>query len=365
MRSAFHVLILCVSLLSLNACDTGYQTLEPGEYGIEFVKLPPFLGGGVKEKSIEPGKAVLVLPWEDLYRIDTTAQTVTWGAKNSRSTPEDDDSLQTRTIDGNEVLLSLTVIYHIDPLKVGHIIQYVSGDKDNLMSRIKALVSTVARSDIRTHLNTLSPWEFYSVEKTAEALEKTKVSMNARLNPEGIIIDSVNYKGHKFERITEQGVDDSYQQKIDETQVTYRAVEQEKERVETVIEQKRIEYNEVLALVNRSKEEGLGRKEQAVIRGESYLKAKQLEAERIKAVGKEQIEGLKKSIEALQGPGGEAILRMEIAEALSKANAKFFVINQTNTVGVQKIDTNDLIQQLSIIEGTKEKDAQKKEDDAK
>ena len=346
---------LIVCLLSLNSCDTGYQTLEPGEYGIEFVKLPLFLGGGVRANPIEPGKAVLVLPWEDLYRIDTTSQTITWAGVGEGSEQQIDDTLQTRTIDGNEVLLSLTVVYHIMPNKVGHIIQYVAGDRESIMPRVKELVSTVARSDIRAHLNTLAPWDFYSVEKTAEALERTKIAMNARLNPEGIEIDSVSYKGHKFERITPEGnIDDSYQQRIDETQVTDRAVEQEKERIATVVEQKKIEYNEMLAKVNRQKEEALGRKEQAQLRGDSYLKAKELEAERIKAVGTEEIIALKKRIEALNGPGGEAILKMEIADALIKANPKFVVINNNNGIGVQKLDTNSVMQQLGIIEATTE-----------
>jgi len=76
MRTLKISLYLFIVPFLITGCDTGYQTLETGEYGVEFVKLPTFLGGGVKSNVINPGKAVLVLPWEELYRIDTTQQTI-------------------------------------------------------------------------------------------------------------------------------------------------------------------------------------------------------------------------------------------------------------------------------------------------
>ncbi len=356
MRNYIITIIAVISLFGLSACDTGYQTLEPGEYGVEFVKLPTFLGGGVKSTVLVPGPAVLVMPWEELYKIDTTVQTISWGEhKDMQSGKKFDDAVQTRTVDGNEVLLSLTVHYHIDPTKVAHIIQYVSGDKTKMKQRIHELVSAVARADIRTHLNTLSTRDFFRQEKRQEGLDRTKVAMNARLNAEGIIIDAVNYKGHRFERVKKDSIDDSYQQKIDQTQATNQETEQEKKRIASVIEQKKIEFNEALAKVNRANEEARGRKDQATLRGNSYLKAKTLEADRIKAVGAENLEGLRKRTEALSGPGGEAILKMEIAEQLIKANPKFVVINDSSGLSVQKLDTNDLLKQLGVIEALKDK----------
>ncbi|PIW69346.1 MAG: hypothetical protein COW08_07600, partial [Ignavibacteriales bacterium CG12_big_fil_rev_8_21_14_0_65_30_8] len=184
---------------------------------------------------------------------------------------------------------------------------------------------------------------FYKVEKTAAALEKAKAAMNARLNPEGIIIDSINYFGHKFERIGPQGIDDSYQHKIDETEVTKRAVDLERERVDTAVEQKRTVYNNLQGHVNRQNEEALGRKQQAILRGDSYFKIRELEAQRIKAVGEQEIIGLKKRIDALSGPGGEALLKLEIADALIKADPKFVVMDNQNGIAVQKLDANNLM----------------------
>lgn len=357
MKRIVNIFIAICSLITLSACDNGFQRLEAGEYGVKFVKLPPFMGGGLRNKILEPGEMEFIFPWEDLYRLDTTVQTISWGARGKGSNPTLEDSVQTRTVDGNEVLLGITVQYRLNPEKVDHIIQYVAGEKGHIESRIHDLVAAVARSDIRTHLNTLSTRDFFSQNERQRAIDTLRDAMNARLNPEGILIESVVYNDHRFERIKPDGVDDSYQQKIDQTQATNQETAQEKKRVGVVVEQKKIEYNELLAKVNRIVEEAKGKKEQAVLRGDSYLKAKQLESEKIKNVGEQEIEGLKKRIEALSGPGGEAILKSEIADELSKSKSSFIVVNGGNSgngVAVQKTDTNDLIKQLGLIEATKE-----------
>ncbi len=359
MKQITKILFLTFFFFGLSACDSGFQTLDAGEYGVKFAILPPFAGGGVQNKVIEPGEKTFVMPWEELYRVDTTIESISWGSRSKGSSPSVEDSVQTRTVDGNEVLLAITVQYHVNPEKVKHIIQYVAGEKNLIDERIRTLVSSVARADIRTHMNVLSTRDFFSQEQRQIALDRLKTAMNARLNPEGIIIDSVIYNDHRFERVLADGsVDDSYQQKIDQTQATNQETEQEIKRISVVVEEKKIRFNEEQARVNREIEEAKGRKEQAVLRGDSYFQARSLEAERVRTVGIEEIEGLKKRIEALEGPGGEALLKMEIAEEIIKANPQFFILNQgdgtDNSLGVQRTDTNELLRQIGILEGMKE-----------
>lgn len=359
MKSIFKISIIISIVLLLSACDSGFQTLDAGEYGVKFAKLPVFAGGGLQSKVIEPGEKTFVMPWEDLYIVDTTIESISWGTRGKGSRPSVEDSVQTRTVDGNEVLLAITVQYYVDPSKVKHIIKYVAGEKNQINERIRILISSVARADIRTHMNVLSTRDFFSQEQRQIALDRLRKAMNARLNPEGIIIDSVIYNDHRFERVLSDGsVDDSYQQKIDQTQATNQETEQEIKRVSVVVEEKKILFNEEQARVNREIEEAKGRKEQAVLRGDSYFKARSMEAERVRTVGKEEIEGLEKRIEALEGPGGEALLKMEIAEEIIKANPQFFILNQgdgtDNSLGVQRTDTNELLKQIGILEGMKE-----------
>ncbi|HMO17367.1 MAG TPA: SPFH domain-containing protein [Oligoflexia bacterium] len=351
-------------LLILCSCDNGFQKLEAGEYGVKFAKLPTWAGGGVQSKIIQPGEKEFIMPWEDLYRVDTTIQSISWGARGRGNRPAVEDSVQTRTVDGNEVLLAITVQYHVDPKKVMHIIQNVAGEKGLSKDRIRILVSSIARADVRTHMNVLSTRDFFSQEARQQALDRLRKAMNARLNPEGIIIDSVIYNDHRFERVRSDGsVDDSYQQKIDQTQATNQETEQEIKRINVVVEEKKILFNEEQARVNRELEEAKGRKERAVLRGDSYFEARKIESERIEVVGMQEVEGLKKRIDALSGPGGKALLKMEIAEALVNSNAQFVLVNESggknaneNNIGVQKTDTNELLRQVGIIEGLKDKE---------
>jgi hypothetical protein len=360
--SFIRLLVIVSLMLSLTACENGFQKLEAGQYGVLFAKLPVWAGGGLKKKIIQPGEVQFVMPWEELYRVDTTIESISWGTRGQGDRPMVEDSVQTRTVDGNEVLLALTVQYHVNPEKILHIIQNVAGEKDSISDRIRTLVSSVARADIRTHMNVLSTREFFSQEQRQVALDGLRKAMNARLTPEGIIIDSVIYNDHRFERVLADGsVDDSYQQKIDQTQATNQQTEQEVKRVSVVVEEKKIKFNEEQARVNREIEEAKGRKDRATLRGDSYFTARKLESERIRSVGKQEIEGLAKRIEALEGPGGEAILKMEIAEEIIKANPKFFVVNQgdsgDNSLGIQRTDTNELLRQIGIVEGLKKDSA--------
>ena len=106
------------------------------------------------------------------------------------------------------------------------------------------------------------------------------------------------------------------------------------------------------AKVNRLTETAKGYKRQAKIRGDAYLKQKENEAGQIKAAGMNEVEAMKKRIAALNGPGGEALLRLDIAKALAERNPKFILLNSAksggNDLGVTKIDTNELIRQAGV-----------------
>ena len=76
---ATTVLLTIAGLLS--GCDTGLQHMGTTEYGVKFRALPPFLGGGVgsAESVVHPLQTVIVLPWEKIYRFDTSPQYLSWG----------------------------------------------------------------------------------------------------------------------------------------------------------------------------------------------------------------------------------------------------------------------------------------------
>lgn len=342
------------ALLSLQLCTAcTWQTMEAGEYGVLFDELPRSIGGGVSDTIVGPGETQIVWVWQTLYRVDTTLQVLGWGTQGEQSGAYKTEYVETRAKDGNEVGLAISIRYHVDPNKVRRVIQKVGQDNDE----IRGLVSAVARADIRTHMNILNTRDFFSQEKRASAVEQVKNAMNVRLEPEGIIIDSVIYKDHRFERSMGPGQepDSSYQKQIDETQAKNQETEREEKRRAAIVQQKGKEKEMEQARFNRMIESAKGFRRQAQKRGDSYLAAKTNEAAQIKTAGFNEVEAMKKRIEALSGPGGKALLRLDIAKALAKSKPKFVLLNSSgNGVELNKVDTNELLKQAGFFSALNE-----------
>ena len=65
-------------------------------------------------------------------------------------------------------------------------------------------------------------------------------------------------------------------------------------------------------------------------------------------------------INALAGPGGRALLRLDLAQQLTGGSQKFVVINQQGAMNVQRTDVNQLLQTLGFVEALKEQPSREK-----
>ncbi len=317
-------ILLSFFVLTLSACQSGFQTMESSEHAIVFNALPRFVGGGIREKTLEPGEMEFIFPWQSLYRIDTSVQSISWGDVGRGDNKAVEDLVETRALDGNEVGLSIIVQYKINPKMLEHVVTKIGPSNDH----VRRLVAAIARADIRTHMNMLRTRDFFSPNERQAAVVRVEEALKSRLEPEGIIISSVIYNDHRFERRLADGTfDRSYQEQIDKTQALNQETQQEKKKVAAVVERKKQEFNEEQARVNRVLEDVEGYKRQASLRGDAYFKAKENKAEQITAVGMAEVEGLKKQIAALSGPGGKALLRLTLVQALIANNPKFVLVN--------------------------------------
>jgi len=358
MKKYIKLFLILVSLQFATACT--WQSMEAGEYGVLFDELPRGIGGGVSDSIVGPGETRLVWVWQKLYRVDTTFQVIGWGDQGKGTNPRSADYVETRAQDGNEVGLAISIRYHVDPKRVRHVIQKVGQTNEE----VRKLIAAVARADIRTHMNILNTRDFFRQDKRASAVEQVKHAMNARLEPEGIIIDAVIYTDHRFERSMGEGnaPDSSYQKQIDETQAKNQETEREEKRRAAIVQQKGKEKEVEQARFNRQIESAKGFRRQAQKKGDSYLEAKKNEAAQIKTAGLNEVEAMKKRIEALSGPGGKALLRLDIAKALSKNKPNFVLLNSAGKGGsgieLNKVDTNKLLDQAGFFsamnEGLKE-----------
>ena len=356
-------------LISLSGCRIDpFEALGPSEHGVVFSAMPPLLGGGVKSTVYAPKQKVFLFPWETLYHFDTGLQTLSWGSKGEGDDNGVDDSVHTRAIDGNEVLLSMTITYRIVPKMLPYIVQQVGATNDT----IRKLVTFVSRADIRAHMNYLHTDEVQIFEARQKRVEQVKQFMNQRLEPEGIeVVDVIYDKGLFYRERADGTLDTSYQDQINETEQTNQKTEQELNRSKTVEEEMKQHFAEAEGAFYKVTEQADGIERQATERGNAKYESRVRDADRIHAVGLSEIEGMKKQLEALGGPGGKALLRKEIAQALIERDPKFIVLNPSGgsgEVSVNKLDTNDLVQQLGIMTGVESKSpqgAQKPADTAK
>ena len=153
-------------------------------------------------------------------------------------------------------------------------------------------------------------------------------------------------------------IDRSYQEQIDRTQAIVQETQQEKKKIRTVVEKKKQEFNEAKAKFNRKIEEVDGYKRQATLRGDGYLESKKNLAEQIEAVGMAEVEGLKKQIAALSGPGGRALLKLSLVKQLVESDPQFVLVNSASSgnggLDLSKLDMNDIVKQAGIFAAAQE-----------
>ena len=353
------VLPLLLSTFALSACDTGVQHMGTTEYGVRFRKLPTFLGGGLgsAESVAHPLQTVVVFPWETISRFDTSPQYLSWGRGmgevGGAAQLVQDEDVYTRAKDGNEAALKLTVRYRIkpDPESLVKIVQNVAETE----SDVRQIVIAVVRSEIRSTMNQLKTSEFRDDKKRNETVDEVLQAVQRRLGPLGIEAEAINLKQYRFVRpLADDQEDTRYQDRLREIQEKEQDIEGERSRIETVKAKKQKEYSEAESLYNARVSEAKGFKEQSVYQGDSYYTARSNEAKAILAEGNAEVAGLTKQIGALSGKGGQAMLRLEVAKQLAKANPRFVAMNQRSggaAVDLSKTDLNQLIGQLGIAEG--------------
>jgi len=223
-------------------------------------------------------------------------------------------------------------------------------------------VIAAVRSDVRSHMNRLRTVEFRDDKKRNKTIDAATEAVRKHLLPLGIDLEAITLKEYRFVRTLSGGREDtSYQDRLRDIQEREQDIEGERSRVETVRGKKQKELQEAQSEYNARIAEAEGYKAQAIYEGDAYYSARANEAKGILAEGTAEVEGLKQQMAALAGKGGKAMLRLEIAKQLARANPRFVTVGEsagggtsTNgsgaSIGVSRTDINQLIQQLGVLE---------------
>lgn len=278
----------------------------------------------------------------DFFVLDKTLQAIEMIDKSSR--PEDlgKDSIKIKTIDGSDVYVDLKVQYRMNP-DIADVVITTSGADNNY--KVK-WARDYARSICRNFLGELTTEEFYDTSKRDVKVILAHQEINKRLNPHGIIIDSIVIP--QKPRFYQE-----YEEMIKKKKLADQAVLEEQSKAQAAKQKQQTLIVEETNKKNVAVEEYKGEMQQLIIaakaEGEKVRKATDAyydkvtigaeaslyqmtqDASGILARKKAEAEGIDALRQALEGEGGRNLVKMEYARKLNDViiSGKPFTIEGT------------------------------------
>ncbi|MGD2272056.1 MAG: SPFH domain-containing protein [Desulfobacterales bacterium] len=335
MKHRIILFFLTTALLFTQACV--FHTTGETEVGVRTKKLA-FIGKkGVEDKVYAPGSTYFFLPYiNDWHTFDTKLQNLEMTFEKGRGDRKSRDDLLFKTIDGNDISLDVIIAYQIDPSKAPYILQYVATDNKSLREKI---VRTVARSKPRDVFGELKTEEFYVANKREFQAQRAKDILQEILGPMGVMVISVLTKDYRFNEEYQKAIEDRKiaDQQAEKNKSAQRAATEEYKRK---LEQAKGEVNKMIAKVD-------GEYLQAKIESDAYYQKQQLLAKAITAEGVAQAKGIREMNKALTGIGGEALVKLKIADALQGKRILLLPVSEGG-MNLRTMDMNQLIQTLGV-----------------
>jgi len=333
-RLATKVLAL-LALLTLGGCVP--HTTGETEVGVRTIKLGIVGKKGVEPRVYQPGSTYFFLPFvNDWHTFDTKLQNLEMTIAHGRGDRHGRDDLVFKTIDGNDISLDVIIAYRLDPEKAVHIVQYVAREDRTLREKV---VRTVARSKPRDIFGELKTEEFYVADKREAQSNKAKAALQDILGPMGIIVEKVLTKDYRF--------NDEYQKAIEDKKVADQRAEKNKAAQGAAREEYKRKLEEAKGEVNKMVADADGQYQRAKIEVDAYYEKQRMIAEAIKAEGIAEAKGIHEMNVALAGGGGEALVKLRIAEALQGKKLLLLPVSEGG-MNLKTTDVNRLIETVGV-----------------
>ena len=123
-------------MLLLGLASSTVAQIGVGQVGVQT------LFGQVQQRVLAPGLSI-VNPLVDVTRFDTRTQNYTMSAVRTEGDKEGDDAIRVLSADGLEVVIDLTVLYHVVPTQAPHILSTIGEDYQ------EKIVRAISRTRIR------------------------------------------------------------------------------------------------------------------------------------------------------------------------------------------------------------------------
>jgi regulator of protease activity HflC (stomatin/prohibitin superfamily) len=335
MKRTILVILTLACLQGLSGCVL-YSTGST-EVGVRTRKLAFFGNKGVEDKIYAPGSTYIFLPFiNDWNTFDTKLQNLEMVYDRSRGDRRSQDDLLFKTIDGNDISLDVIIAYRLDAAKAPFVLQNVAQDDRTLREKI---VRTIARSKPRDIFGELTTEEFYVADKREAQSQRAKDVLQEMLGPLGIVVEKVLTKDYRFNK--------EYQKAIEDKKVADQQVQKNKSAQHAALEEYKRKLEEAKGEVNKLIADADGTYRKAKIEADVYYEKQQLLAEATKAEGVAEAKGIQEMNNALAGSGGEAFVKLRIAEALQGKKILLLPVSEGG-MNLKTTDINQLINTMGI-----------------
>ena len=335
MKKALIVLLLLTALPLFQACVP--HTTGETEVGVQVKKLALWGDKGVSDRVFAPGSTFFFLPFiNDWYTFDTKLQNMEMTFQRTRGDRSTQDDLLFKTIDGNDIGLDVIIAYRIIPEKAPYILQFVAENDFALRDKI---VRTIARSKPRDIFGELKTEDFYIAKNREAQAKKVKDTLQDMFEPMGIIIEKVLTKDYRF--------NPAYQKAIEDKKVADQMVEKNRSAQHAAAEEYKRKLEQARGEVNKMVADIDGEYLKAKIEADAYYEKQQLIAQAIKAEGIAEAKGIEEMNTAMASAGGEAFVKLKIAEAL-QGKAVYLLPVSEGGMNLKTTDINELINTMGI-----------------
>jgi len=336
MRRIPILIIIALSLFFLQGCIVPRSTGET-EVGVRTRKLAFFGEKGVEDKVYAPGSTYFFLAFiNDWHTFDTKLQNLEMTIHRGRGDRKSRDDLLFKTIDGNDISLDVIIAYRIDPKKAHMIVQHVALDNRALSDKI---VRTIGRSKPRDIFGELTTEQFYVAEHREAQSQKAKEIIQSMFEPLGIIVEKVLTKDYRF--------NPAYQKAIEDKKVADQNVMKNRSAQHASTEEYKRKLEEAKGEVNKMVADIDGTFMKAKIEADAYYEKQKLLAKAITVEGIAEAKGIMEMNKALESAGGEALVKLQIAEALQGKRIVLLPVSEGG-MNLKTMDINKLIETMGI-----------------
>jgi regulator of protease activity HflC (stomatin/prohibitin superfamily) len=283
------------------------------------------------QKLYEPGGVYMFLPVVNSWTtLPISQQNLLMNAVPGEGDRPVPDDITFKTKDGNNVHIDVNVMWRIDPKQAGFLVAHVGQSADEIKDRI---VRPISRSAIRDAFNEITCEEYYHVTVKNRVAAKAKDVLAAELLPYRVLVDMLQVQQHRF--------DGEYQGAINAQKQAEADVQTLIEQQKNMVVQKKSELEAKRSGWNRALEDANGRAGRTRNEADAYYQTKTNEAKAVIAVAQAEAEGVRKEAEALGKLGGDAYVKMQVAQQLSKK--RILLIPGTN---VSTMNVNQMVDYL-------------------